>query len=145
MYTPWRRSLSWLAEPFSTQPLSSEATISRSICLATVAKPHWMKRSGTIWPLRSIKRTTRNTKRIAHSSWTGWQNKTGKRTKPSTISKTPTQPWLCTTKLTEPRWRCHRSPSSRTTTNPAHSRRIASCCSSARAHLPLDMRLFRFL
>ena len=38
-YTQWRRLLSWLAGPFSTRPLSSEATISQSICLATAAKP----------------------------------------------------------------------------------------------------------
>ena len=55
-----------------------------------------MKRSGTTWPLRSIKGTTLNTKRIAHSSWTGLHNKIGKRIKPSTISKTQTPPWLCT-------------------------------------------------
>ena len=60
----------------------------------------------------------------------------------STVSKTQTQPWLCTTKLTEQRWLCHRSPSSLTTTNPARSRRMVSCCSLAPAPSPLAMRPF---
>ena len=30
-------------------------------------------------PLKNIKEITRNTKRIAHSSWTGLQNKIGKK------------------------------------------------------------------
>ena len=68
--------------------------------------------------------------------------KTGKRTKPSTISKTQTLPWLCTTKLTEQRWQCHRSPSCLTTTSPARSGRMASCCLSALAPSPLDMQPF---
>ena len=119
------------------RPHSSAATILQKPCLVTAAKLHWMKRSGTTWPLRSIRGITHNTKRIAHSSWTGLQNKIGKRIKPFTISKIPTQPWLCTTKLTEQRWLCHRSPSSLTTTSPARSRRMANCCSLARAPLPL--------
>ena len=142
VYTQWRLSLLWLAGPSSTRPLSSEATISRSICLATAAKPHWMKRSGTTWPLRSIKRTTLNTKRIALSSWTRLRNKIGKRTKPSTTSKTQTQPWRFIIRHTEQSWLCLWSLSSRTTTNPARSRRMASCSSSAPAHLPSDMPPF---
>ena len=143
MYTTqWQPSLSWLAGPFSTRPLSSAATISRSICLATAAKPRWMKRSATIWPLRSIRGTTPNTKRIALSSWTGLHNKIGKRIKPSTISKTQTLPWRFIIRRTEQRWRCRRSPSSRTTTSPARSRRMANYCSLARAPSPLAMRPF---
>ena len=46
-----------------------------------------MKRNGMILPLKSIKGITHNSKRIAHSSWTGLQNKIGKRIKPFTISK----------------------------------------------------------
>ena len=124
------------------RPLSSEATISRSICLATAARPRWMKRSGTIWPLRSIRGTTPNTKRIARNYSIGLQNKTAKRTKPSKTSKTQTQPWLFIIRLTEQRWICRRSPSSRTTTNPARSRRMASCSSSAPAPWPMDMPPF---
>ena len=86
------------------------------------------KRSGTTWPLKSIRGITPNTKRIARSSWTGWQNKIGKRIKPFMISKMHTLPWLCTTKHTEQRWLCHRNSCSRTTTSPARSRRIANCC-----------------
>ena len=73
------------------QLLSSAATISQKPCLATVAKPRWMKRNGMTLPLRSIKGITRNTKKIAHSSWTGWQNKIGKRIKPFTIFKIQTR------------------------------------------------------
>ena len=142
VYTQWRLSLSWLAGPSSTRPLSSKATISRSICPATAAKPRWMKRSGTTWPLRSSRGTTPNTRRIARSSWTGLPNKTAKRTKPSTTSKTQKQPWRFITKLTRQRWQCRRSPSSRTTTSPARSRRMASCSSSAPAPWPLDMPPF---
>ena len=61
--TQWQRLLSWLAGPCSTRPLSSGATTSRSICLATAAKPRWMKRNATTSPLRSINATTRNTKK----------------------------------------------------------------------------------
>ena len=42
VYTQWRRSLSWLAGPFSMRPLSSAATISQKPCLETAAKPRWM-------------------------------------------------------------------------------------------------------
>ena len=70
---------------------------------ATAAKPHWMKRNCMTLPLKSIKETTHNNKRIAHSPWTGWQNKIGKRIKPFTISKIPTKPWPSTTKHTEQR------------------------------------------
>ena len=101
-----------------------------------------MKRSGTTWPLRSIRGTTPNTKRIAHNSSTGLHNKIGKKTKPSTTFKIQTQPWLFITKLTAQRWRCQKSPSSRTTTNPARSRRMASCSSSAPAPWPLGMPPF---
>ena len=101
MYTRWRRSLSWLAGLFSMRPLSSAATISQKPYLATVAKPRWMKRNGMTLPLKSIKETTHNTKRIAHSYWTGLQNKIGKRIKRFTISKIPTKPWPSTTKPTE--------------------------------------------
>ena len=62
--------------------------------------------------------------------------------KPSMISKIPTQPWLCTTKLIERRWLCHRSPNSLTTTSPVLSRRMAKCCSLAPAPSPLDMLPF---
>ena len=61
------------------------------------------EKKGMTLPLRSIKGITRNTKRIAHSSWTGWQNKIGKRIKPFTISKIQTPPWPSTTKHTEQR------------------------------------------
>ena len=101
-----------------------------------------MKRSGTTWPLRSIRGTTPSTKRIALNSSTGLHNKIGKRIKPSTTFKTQTQPWLFITKLTEQRLRCQRSPSSRTTTNPARSRRMASCSSLAPAPWPLGMPPF---
>ena len=74
-----------------------------SICPATAARPHWMKRSGTTWPLRSIRGTTPSTKKIALNSWIGLHNKIGKRTKPSTTSKTQTQPWRFITKLTKQR------------------------------------------
>ena len=83
--------------------LNAATFISRSICPATAARPHWMKRSGTTWPLRSIRGTTPSTKRIAHNSSTGLHNKIGKRTKPSTTFKTQTQPWLFITKLTAQR------------------------------------------
>ena len=63
------------------RPLSSVATISQKPCLVTAAKLHWMKRNGMTLLLKSIKGITRNTKRIAHSSWTGLQNKIGKRIK----------------------------------------------------------------
>ena len=141
-YTQWRLSLSWLAGPSSTRPLSSEATISRSICPATMARLRWMKRSGTTWPLRSIRGTTPNTKRIARNYSIGWQNKIGKRTKPSTTSKTQTQLWRFIIKLTRQRWLCPWSLSSRTTKSPARSRRMASCSSSAPAPWPLDMPPF---
>ena len=59
-----------------------------------------MKRSGTTWPLRSIKGTTLSTKRIARNSWIGLHNKIGKRIKPSTTSKTQTRPWRFITRLT---------------------------------------------
>ena len=88
-------------------------------------------------PLKSIRGTTPSTKRIAHNSSTGLHNKIGKRTKPSTTFKIQTKPWLFITKLTAQRWRCQRSPSYRTNTNPAHSRRMASCSSSAPAPWPL--------
>ena len=101
-----------------------------------------MKRSGTIWPLRSIRGTTPSTKRIAHNSSTGLHNKIGKRIKPSTTFKTQTQPWHFITKLTAQRLRCPWNPSSRTTTNPARSRRMASCSSSAPAPWPLGMPPF---
>ena len=142
IYTQWRRSLSWLAGLFSTRPLSSAATISQKPYLATVDKPRWMKRNDMTLPLKSIKGITRNTKRTAHSPWTGLQNKIGKRIKPFTISKIPTKPWPSTTKHTEQRYRYHRSPSSLTTTSPARNKRTANCCSLARAHLPLAMRPF---
>ena len=83
--------------------ISSAATISQKPCLVTAAKLHWMKRNGTTLPLKSIKETTRNTKRIAHSYSTGLQNKIGKRIKRFTISKIPTKPWPSTTKHTEQR------------------------------------------
>ena len=77
----------------------------------------------TTWPLRSIRGTTPNTKRIARSSWTGLHNKITKRRKPSTISKTQTQPWRFIIRRTEQRWLCRRSPSSRTTTT--HRAKVA--------------------
>ena len=74
--------------------------------------------------------------------WVAQQKRTKKRTKPSTTFKTQTQPWRFITKLTRQRFRCPWSPSSRTTTSPAHSRRMASCSSSAPAPWPLVMPLF---
>ena len=68
-----------------------------------------------------------------HNSSTGLHNKIGKRTKPSTTFKTQTQPWRFITKLTRQRLRCQKNLSSRTTTSPAHSRRMASFSSSAPA------------
>ena len=53
--------------------------------------------------LEKYQRDYANTKRIAHSSWTGWQNKIGKRIKPFTISKIQTPPWPSTTKHTKQR------------------------------------------
>ena len=96
----------------------------------------------TTWPLKSIRGTTPSTKRIAHNSSTGLHNKIGKRTKPSTTFKTQTKPWHFIIKLTKQRWRCQRSPSSQTTTNPARSRRMVSCSSSAPAPWPLGMPPF---
>ena len=78
----------------------------------------------------------------AHNSSTGLHNKIGKRTKPSTTFKIQTQPWRFITKLTAQRLRCLWNPSSRTTTNPARSRRMASCSSSAPAPWPLGMPPF---
>ena len=72
--------------------------------------------------------------------WVAQQDR--KRIKPSTIFKTQTQPWRFITKLTAQRLRCQKSPSSRTTTNPARSRRMASCSSSAPAPWPLGMPPF---
>ena len=95
-------------------------------------------------PLRSINGTTRSTKRIALSSWTGLHNKTAKRTKPSTTSRIPTQPWNFTTKRTKQRSPCHRNPGSLTTTSPARNRRMASCFSLAPAPSLLDMLPFAF-
>ena len=77
-----------------------------------------------------------------HNSSTGLHNKIGKRIKPSTTFKTQTQPWRFITKLTAQRLQCQRNPSSRTTTNPARSRRMASCSSSAPAPWPLGMPPF---
>ena len=124
------------------RPLSSEATILRSICPATAARQHWMKRSGTTSLLRNIRGTTPSTKRIARNSSTGLHNKIGKRIKPSTTSKIQTKPWRFITKLTAQKLRCQRNPSSRTTTNPAHSKRMASCSSLGPAPWPLDIPPF---
>ena len=114
----------------------------RGIFPATAARPHWMKRRGMIWLLRNIRGTTPSTKRIAHNSSTGLHNKIGKRTKPFTTFKIQTKPWPFITKLTAQRLRCQRNPSSRTTTSPAHSRRMASCSSLAPAPWPLGLPPF---
>ena len=92
--------------------------------------------------LRNIRGTTPSTKRIAHNSSTGLHNKIGKRIKPSTTFKIQTKPWRFITKLTAQRLRCQKNPSSRTTTNPAHSRRMASCSSLVPAPWPLGIPPF---
>ena len=92
--------------------------------------------------LEKYQRDYPSTKRIAHNFSTGLHNKIGKRTKPSTTFKIQTKPWRFITKLTAQKWRCQKSPSSRTTTNPAHSRRMASCSSLAPAPWPLGIPPF---
>ena len=59
------------------------------------------KKNDMTLPLKNIKEITRNTKRIAHSSWTGLQNKIAQKLKLSTIFKILTKHWPSTTKHTE--------------------------------------------
>ena len=60
-----------------------------------------LKKNDMTLPLKNIKEITRNTKRIAHSSWTGLQNKIGEKIKLSMMFKIPTEPWPSTAKHTE--------------------------------------------
>ena len=53
-----------------------------------------------------------------------------------------TKPWRFITKLTAQRLPCQRNPSSRTITNPARSRRMASCSSLVPAPWPLGIPPF---
>ena len=53
-------------------------TISQNLYQGTVAKLHWMKKSGMTKPLKNIKRIMLNTKSIAQNYLTGLQHKTKK-------------------------------------------------------------------